>query len=178
MSTPGNSINISQSGLVVFDGTATFTGTTTTQYYTLTGGASNTINNVAPGTSGYVLTSAGASSQPSYAALPFTQMPWSDKSGNFNAVAGNGYFVTATCAATMPSGAAQGNIISFAVDNGTAILTITANTGQIIRIGTAVSASAGTAASNKNGDSITLVFRSSDSAWISVGGPQGTWTVI
>jgi len=36
------------------------------QYYTQTGGANGALNNVSPGTSGYVLTSNGASAQPTY----------------------------------------------------------------------------------------------------------------
>lgn len=37
-----------------------------TQYNTQTGGANGTLNNVSPGTSGFVLTSNGASAQPTY----------------------------------------------------------------------------------------------------------------
>lgn len=179
VATPSNSLNLNSTtaGLVAWDGTATPTTTALTQYYVLSGATSTTVNNIAPSTATFVLTSNGASSQPTFQALPFTQIPWTDKSANFNVAVGNGYFVTATSTATLPASPAQGNVAAFAVDNGTAILTITANTGQIIRVGTAVSASAGTCASNKNGDSIYLVFRSSDNAWISVGGPQGTWTV-
>ena len=44
------------------------TNSVVTQYNTLTGGANNTINNVSPGTSGWVLTSNGASAQPTFQA--------------------------------------------------------------------------------------------------------------
>jgi hypothetical protein len=104
-------------------------------------------------------------------------MVWTDEAISFNAAAGNGYFVTAAATATLPASPTQGTEIAFAVDNDAAILTIQANTGQIIRVGTAVSASAGTGVSNKNGDSIWLIFRSSDNSWIAVGAPQGTWTI-
>jgi hypothetical protein len=109
------------------------------------------------------------------AAIP-SAFAWSDKATSFAAVSGNGYFITGTATATLPASPSEGNTISFIVDT-TNILTIQANTGQIIRIGTAVSASAGTATNNARGDSVTLVFRSSNSAWISLGAPQGTWTV-
>jgi hypothetical protein len=103
--------------------------------------------------------------------------PWTDKSANFNADSNNGYFVTGTCVGTLPVSPAQGDSIEFAIDSSSAILTIQANTGQIIRIGTAVCASAGICVSNKNGDSLSLVFRNSDDAWISVGAPEGVWTL-
>lgn len=106
-----------------------------------------------------------------------SEVVWTDEGTNFNALSGNGYFVTATATATLPASPSQGNTIYFAVDSASGILTITANTGQTIRVGSAISASAGTCASNKNGDSITLVYRSSDTTWISIGSPQGTWTI-
>jgi hypothetical protein len=67
---PVNAINCNSttSGLVNFDGTSSFSTTGLTQYYTLTGAGANTVNNVAPGTSGWVLTSGGATAQPAYAA--------------------------------------------------------------------------------------------------------------
>jgi hypothetical protein len=102
-------------------------------------------------------------------------MAWNDEAVNFNAVATNGYFITAGLTATLPASPSQGNTISFVVDAGQT-LTITANTGQIIRIGSAVSATAGTAASNAWGDSVTLVYRASDTAWIATS-VIGNWTV-
>lgn len=65
----GNALNITQPGLVKFDGVATFTGVTTTLHDTLVGAASNGITSVAPGTSGQLLTSNGASADPSYQTL-------------------------------------------------------------------------------------------------------------
>lgn len=104
-----------------------------------------------------------------------SSMAWTDESVSFNAVSGNGYFVTAVATATLPSAPSQGNVISFIVDTAS-VLTITANTGQVIRIGTSVSASAGTAASTAIGSSVTLVYRASDTAWIAKD-VIGTWTV-
>lgn len=66
MPTTGNSLNISQVGLVNFDGTATFTGVTVTQHDVLIGGASNAITSVSPSTAGFVLTSNGTSADPSF----------------------------------------------------------------------------------------------------------------
>lgn len=102
--------------------------------------------------------------------------PWTDKSGNFNAAVSNGYFVTALATVTLPASPSQGNTISIISDT-TSVVTITANTGQVIRLGTSVSASAGTCASSNQGDSIVLVYRASDTAWIALGSPTGGWTV-
>lgn len=103
-------------------------------------------------------------------------LTWSDQSTSFNAAKNNGYFVSNTATATMPASPSNGDTIAFIVDT-TSILTITANTGQTIRIGTSVSASAGTAASNSRGDSLTLVYRTSTTSWICLGSPEGTWTI-
>jgi hypothetical protein len=101
---------------------------------------------------------------------------WSDNSGTFTAAANNGYFITAASTPTLPASPVEGSTVAFAIDTASTC-TVTANTGQKIRIGTAVSANAGTAANNAIGDSILLVFRTSDSVWFSVGAPQGIWTV-
>jgi hypothetical protein len=175
--TPANSMNLSSaSGIVNWDGTATMATTALTQYNTLVGASANTIANIAPGTSNYVLTSNGASANPAYKVLPFTHMPWTDEASLFTAASNNGYFVTATFPATLPPSPAQGDTIAFIVDNSSAVVTVTANTGQFIRVGRAISASAGTAANNFIGDSLTLVYRASDTTWIA-SDVLGTWTV-
>lgn len=64
--TPGNSLNISQAGVVSFNGTATFTGSPLTQHDVLVGGTSNAITSITPSTAGFVLTSNGVSVDPSF----------------------------------------------------------------------------------------------------------------
>lgn len=100
---------------------------------------------------------------------------WSDQSGAFAAVASNGYFITNTSTATLPASPSEGDTIAFIVDTD-AILTIQANAGQLIRVGTTISASAGTSVSNFRGDSITLVYRATGTTWFSLGAPEGIWT--
>lgn len=109
----------------------------------------------------------------------FAPMPWIDEAISFAAAVNTGYFVTATATATLPAAPAQSNIIAFAVDSvsaGAGFLTIQANTGQFIQLGPTISASAGIAVSNFNGDTLTLVYRASDSHWVSTS-RTGTWTV-
>ena len=175
--TPANAMNLSSaSGIVNWDGTATMSTTALTQYYTLVGASANTISSIAPGTSNYVLTSNGAAANPSYKVLPFSHMPWTDEASLFTAASNNGYFVTGTFAATLPPSPAQGDTIAFTVDNSSAIVTVTANTGQYLRVGRAISAAAGTAVNNFIGDSLTLVYRASDTTWCA-SDVLGTWTV-
>lgn len=69
MSTPGNSLNITAAGLVKFDGTATFSGVTTTQHDVLVGAASNGITSVTPSTAQKFLVSNGTSADPSFKSL-------------------------------------------------------------------------------------------------------------
>jgi hypothetical protein len=177
--TPANSFNqnSTSSGLQNWDGTATPSTTALVQYFVVSGATTNTVNNITPtANTGWVLTSNGLSSQPTFQAIPFTQMPWTDKATSFNAAAGNGYFVTATATATMPASPTQGQIIAFEVDGVGSLLTIQANTGQIIRGGKAVSASAGTCVNNFQGDAIVLVYRAADTSWQSIQ-MIGTWTI-
>lgn len=57
-------------GVCIGNGTSAITGNAVTQYNVLVGGASNAINSVAPSsTTGYVLTSNGASANPSFQAI-------------------------------------------------------------------------------------------------------------
>lgn len=63
--TTNNAINISQAGIVRYDGAGTFTGLTVTQHDILAGGASNSITSIAPSaTSGVPLISQGAAADP------------------------------------------------------------------------------------------------------------------
>ena len=101
---------------------------------------------------------------------------WADNSGTFTAVSNNGYFITATSTATLPASPTEGDSVAFIVDT-TDILTITANTGQVIRVGNVATATGGTCVSMDRGDAISIVYRSTGSAWIADGGPQGDWTL-
>ena len=144
-------------------GLATRTATDTWTTRTLTAGSGISIAN-----------GDGVSGNPtiSVTGAAFT---WTDENGNFNAVANNGYFCTAALVATLPASPTQGDAISFICDTASAV-TITANTGQTIRIGTNVSASAGTAVSTARGDAVTLIYRSSSTSWIARES-IGNWTV-
>ncbi len=101
---------------------------------------------------------------------------WSDTSGTVTAVANNGYFITAASTSTLPASPSEGDIVSYVVDTAST-LTITASTGKFIRVGAALSASAGTCVNTARGDSITLVYRATGTTWFSLTGPQGIWNI-
>lgn len=88
----------------------------------------------------------------------------------------NGYFATAAGTYTLPASPAQGELIMIAADT-TGAVAVTANTGQVIRIGNQVSSTAGSLTSTARGDSLILRFRSSGSIWM-VFGSIGNWTVV
>ena len=157
-STPSNSVNISTPGYVVFDGTATFSGRT------FQAGAGISLLNASGVAGNTTIIATGVVNT------------WTDEAISFNAAVNNGYFVTANATATLPASPTQGQVIAFAVDSASGILTIQANSGQKIQIGKTISAVAGTAVSNFNGDSVNLVYRNSDTNWIATQS-MGTWTV-
>jgi hypothetical protein len=194
MSTPANAFNITNAGLIRFNGTSAFSSVTVTQNSALVGAASNGISSIALTNGQLLVGSTGAS--PVAAALTAgsgititngagsieiassaTAVTWSDESTSFTAAASHGYFVSGAATATLPASPSQGDTISFAYDGATGALTITANTGQVIRQGTAVSATGGTCVSSARGDSITLVYRTSGAAWIGINACQGSWVI-
>ena len=105
----------------------------------------------------------------------FTGLTWTDRSASATVLANSGSFSTAAISLTLPASPAQGSVCQFIVD-AAGVLSVVANTGQLIRVGNVTSASAGMAQSSAQGDSISLVYRSSDTTWI-VQGIQGNWAI-
>lgn len=106
------------------------------------------------------------------AVSPFS---WSDSSGTFTAISNRGYFLTAASTVTLPSSPSEGTTISFICDTASAC-TITASAGKKIKLGNATSAIAGNIVNTLQGDSVTLVYRSSDLVWFGIG-PVGNWII-
>ncbi len=77
MSTPANALDITQAGLVKFDGSTTFTGVTVTNHDVLVGAASNGITSVSPSTTGKFLMSNGVSADPSFETISNSVLPGS-----------------------------------------------------------------------------------------------------
>jgi hypothetical protein len=90
-------------------------------------------------------------------------------------VADNGYYATAAGTYTLPAAPAQGELIIIACDT-TGAVAVTANSGQTIRIGSSITATAGNLTSTARGDSLTLRYRTSGTVWITVSS-MGNWTI-
>src|SRR6202012_2912612 len=88
---------------------------------------------------------------------------WSEQNTNFSAAIQNGYYCNAALAVTLPAtaGLVIGNTIIIYVDTSSTV-TIQANTGQMIQVGSQISSAAGTAASNTQGALLELNFKPSD----------------
>lgn len=113
MSTPANSLNINDIGLVRFDGTATFDGVTTTNHAILIGATSNGITNVGPdAATGKVLQSQGASADPAFSTATYP----STATGTGTILRADGTNWAATTA-TYPDTIAQGDVIYGSASN-------------------------------------------------------------
>lgn len=101
---------------------------------------------------------------------------WLDEATSFAANSQFGYFCTGLLTATLPAsaGLTNGATIIFYVDTASSV-TIQANTGQQINIGSQLSSAGGTAFSNAEGSTLTLAFRIADSAWHGISS-LGSWS--
>lgn len=104
---------------------------------------------------------------------------WNDVSGAFSPVKNNGYFVTGTATANLPTDAAslQGDTIKFFVDHATQVLTIDPNGTTLVRLGSVITTNGGTMVSTQQGDSVELVYRKATTTWECVCGSIGVWVL-
>lgn len=126
-------------------------------------------------TAGTNVTITNAANSITIAASGGTSFTWTDQGTNFSAASNNGYFCTAALTATLPASPSQGDTIRIFCDTGSTV-TVTANTGQKIRLGSAISALAGTAACAVQGNALNLVYRSSSAVWDAFSA-VGSWTI-
>lgn len=101
------------------------------------------------------------------------EIVWLDESVTFSATAQHGYFCTGALTANLPATPSQGDTIIIYVDSAS-VVTIKANTGQTIQLGSTQSSAAGTAISTAEGSTLTLVYRTSDTEWHSISA-EGSW---
>jgi len=87
----------------------------------------------------------------------------------------NGYFATAAGTYTLPASPSQGELVMIAADT-TGAVAVTANTGQVIRLGSSVTATAGNLTSTARGDALILRYRSTGAVWMAFSS-IGNWTV-
>lgn len=162
--TPGNDLNISQSGYVVFDGTATFFGRT------FQAGSGITLTNASGVVGNTTIASTGGG---------FT---WTDVTTATQTLAAQNGYVTDRSGGvtyTLPATATLGDVIKIVGKLGLAV--ITPNASQQILIGSTsgLAGATGTATSNNVGDCIELVCTTggSSSIW-RADSVIGTWTLV
>jgi len=165
-------------GTLIVSNGGTGVATMTTAYAPVCAGTTATgalqVASTGLSTSGYVLTSTGSGSLPTFQAVPSSSITWTDQAISFAAAKSNGYFCTAALTATLPASPSEGDTISFICT--TTAIVLRANTGQTIELSTSVSTSAGTATNVAAGDAITLVYRTTGTKWWGLNS-VGSWTM-
>lgn len=119
-----------------------------------------------------ILGGPGVTTSGSGSTLTINSVVFTDQGSSITVASDNGYFITGNFAMTLPASPAQGEMVIIYADT-TSTVTITANTGQVIRLGSNVTASAGSITSGARGDSMTFRYRSSGSEWNTVGSTGG-----
>ena len=176
--TPGNALNITAAGLVNFDGTATFTGVTVTQFDVLVGSTSNGITSITNGTSGQIF-QAVTSNNPGWATLAqgtgiiinnvagtitisasSSGFSWTDVTGATQTIAAENGYITdrgGGVTYTLPASGSLGD--TFKIVGKAGIATITPLALQQLLIGSASGTVGitGTAVSTNAGDCIEFV---------------------
>lgn len=123
------------SSMLTTDGSGNPGWQAVTQYNVLSGGASGAINNIAPSTAGYVMTSNGASAQPTFQAAAYVPIPFNTVTSSTQALSiNNSYYSTyaGICVMTLPSSAAVGSEIEFITDAAGHQIKLAQNSGQLI----------------------------------------------
>ncbi len=124
-----------------------------------------------------ILGLSGSKTSGSGSTLTVKSPPYADVGATGTSVLNSGEFVTGTYTRTLPltAGLADGDLVEFICTTAN-ILTITANTGQTIRLGSAVTAAAGTCVSTNIGDSISLRWSATATSWIATSS-IGIWVL-
>lgn len=155
------------------------TGNTSfTAYALIAGGTTSTaaLQQVSGlGTSGQFLVSQGAGALPQWTTI-VPGVTWTDQGTSITIASNHNYFATAAVTLTLPASPAQGDTIVIDCDTSGTVV-IQANTGQYIRLGNVISASAGSSTNSAQGDSLTLTYRSTGSTW-HARAVQGNWNTV
>ena len=132
-------------------------------------------------TSGYVLTSTGASSAPTFQAAAFVGFTYTVITANQNAAVNNGYICNkaSNLTLTLPTTAAVGTVIVVTGMNTALGWTIAQNASQQIFFGTSstTSGTGGSLSSTNIYDTVTLVCNVANTSWI-VTSSIGNITVV
>ena len=119
-----------------------------------------------------ILGGPGVTTSGSGSTLTINSVVFTDQGSSIAVLSDNGYFVTGAFAMTLPAAPAQGEMVIIYADT-TSTVTITANTGQTIRLASNTTAAAGSITSGSRGDSLTLRYRTSGTEWKGVDAAGG-----
>lgn len=166
-----------------------------TQYGVVLGGGSTAFTATTAGTAGFVLTSNGAFSAPTFQAVSavtalsggpgvtitgtatnpiVNSVVFTDTTAT-TMVSNNGYFATAAGTYVLPASPAQGDMVIIVCDTAGAVV-VDAPSTHLIRIGNQISSAGGTATSTAIGDTLMLRYRESSTTWFSCG-TNSTWNL-
>jgi len=185
--TTNNAINLSQAGVVSYDGAGVFTGSLITQFSPLVGGASNAISSLGPLTDGQLVigstgVSPAASTLTAGTGITITNgagtitisssavgFVWNSVAGTTQAITeGNGYVNTnaALTTFTLPATGAFGTIFAI-VGQGAGGWTIAQNAGQSLILGSLQSTAGvtGSVSSTNANDGIEFLCTVADTTW-------------
>lgn len=121
-----------------------------------------------------ILGLSGSKTSGSSSTLTVKSPPYADSTAATLTV-NSGTFATAAGAYTLPAAPADGDLCEIVCI--TTGIVVTANTGQEIQLAGDVTSTGGTATNSAKGDSLILRYRSTDTAWYSVGSPAGVWVL-
>lgn len=119
------------------------------------------------GTSGFVLTSTGSASLPTWQAASGGGFTWNNVSGTTQtATVNNGYIIgnASQTTVTLPTTAALGSVVSVQ-GKGAAGWILAAGTGQTIQVGQSATSTAGSVTSAAAFDSISVVCITANTSW-------------
>ena len=193
-----NAINLNSTGIAKYDGSGTFSATTTTNHAVLLGNTSNAINNLVLTNGQLVIGNSG--NDPSANGLtPGPGISISNGAGNItvSAVGGglawtvvgasgalvnnNGYICTtgAVLSFSLPAVASVGDVVALSLDGSTS-WTITQGANQQIRFGSLQTTlgPGGSLTSTSVGDTIIMVCSVANLRWNVVYGPVGNITIV
>lgn len=119
-----------------------------------------------------ILGGPGVTTSGSGSTLTINSVVFTDQGSSITVASDNGYFVTGAFVMTLPAAPLQGELVVIEVET-TSTVTVTANTGQIIRRSAQVTSTAGSITSGARGDSLVLRYRAANAEWVDMGGGGG-----
>jgi hypothetical protein len=164
-------------GILIGNGGSAVSAQTVTQHDVLVGAASNGITSVSPSTAGYVLTSNGGSSDPSFQALPagngFTFVSVSSAP---TTATDHIYMATAALTVTLPSAPADGYVVGL-INASSGTVLFQASGTDVIQALSSVGAAAGSATSTVMGEFMWLAYQASNGIWFATNFAGASWSI-